>query len=71
MRAWSPAAMALAFCGLACDRAPAQVEVLRASDAEAPATAQDAPCVPAIAEKIGVPFIRVCAPRAGAPAGSF
>jgi hypothetical protein len=55
--------------GLACDRAPDRVEILRASDAGT-AKATPAPCVPAKAEKIGVPFIRVC-PEPGSDAASF
>jgi hypothetical protein len=46
----------------ACDRAPARVELVKEDVAPVAAPA-DTACVPAVAEKIGVRFVRVC-PRA-------
>lgn len=59
---------AIELAALGCERAPAQVEVRRA-DAGASAP-RDAGCTPTTAEKIGVPFVRVCA-RPEVSAGSF
>lgn len=63
-----PLAASLAAVALiACERAPARVEVRRSDAATSSAASRDTgPCTPATAEKIGVPFVRVCAsPGAG------
>ncbi len=69
-----PVLLSLVIAALGCDRAPARVEV-GAEDARAAAQPRgEAPCVPAIADKIGVPFIRVCprdAPFGGERAPGF
>lgn len=62
------AVAALVATTIGCERAPARVEV-RSQDGGAASPLGDvAACAPATAEKIGVPFVRVCA-REGA--GSF
>lgn len=63
--------LALALLAAACSRSTAPGEV--ASDAATTAIASAEPCTPAVAEKLGVPFVRICAagPGIGSVASPF